>query len=424
MPTPMSSPLDLVVVGLGYVGLPLAREATRRRLRVAGLDVSEEVVAELNAGRSRVDDVSEVDMAEMLSAGFLATVDPSVVADADTTVICVPTPLRIDGTPDLNAIISASNVVRDYLHPGMLVVLESTTYPGTTEEVVLPILEEAGLVVGREYHLAFSPERIDPGNRVWGLRNTPKVVGGHTPECTTVAVRFYEQFVDTVVATKGTREAEMAKLLENTYRHVNIALMNEMLIFSRELGVDLWASIAAAKTKPFGFQAFYPGAGVGGHCIPIDPNYLSFKVRTLGYQFRFVELAEDVNARMPGYVATRAMLLLNEHGKAVRGARIVIIGVTFKPNIADEREAPSRPLARQLLGMGADVAYADPYVERWVVDGSEVERIGDLRDGVATADLAIIVQPHDALDLELVVGAAPRVLDTSGRLSGQNVQRL
>jgi nucleotide sugar dehydrogenase len=278
--------------------------------------------------------------------------------------------------------------------------------------------------VGRDFHLAFSPERIDPGNPSYGLRNTPKVVGGSTPECGTAAVAFYGKFIDTVVPTSGTREAEMAKLLENTYRHVNIALVNEMAIFCDELGVDLWEAIAAARTKPFGFQAFYPGPGVGGHCIPIDPNYLSYKVRTLGYPFRFVELAQEINARMPAYVASRVQRLLNDRRKSVRGSVVLLLGVTYKPDIADERESPSRPLARRLLQMGADLRWHDPHVEEWSVDGEVVPKVEDVSRGVAEADLVVLLQPHSAYDLDEIVSRAPLLLDTRGRVWGPNVDRL
>jgi len=289
---------DLVVIGLGYVGLPLAQEACRAGLTVTGLDVSEHVISGLSAGRSHVDDLSDADIAEMQAAGFTATSDASVIADADTVVICVPTPLTPEGGPDLGAVLGATRSIAAHLRPGHLIVLESTTYPGTTDDDVRPVLEAGGLVAGRDFHLAFSPERIDPGNPTYGMKNTPKVVGGLTPECTQAAAAFYGRFVDTVVPARGTREAEMAKLLENTYRHINIALVNEMARFCHELDIDLWDVIAAAKSKPFGFQAFYPGPGVGGHCIPIDPNYLSYQVQAkLGYPFRFI----DFHSRQPKY---------------------------------------------------------------------------------------------------------------------------
>ncbi|WP_229808248.1 nucleotide sugar dehydrogenase, partial [Actinomadura livida] len=338
--------MDLVVIGLGYVGLPLVREACRAGLRAGGLDRDARVVAGLKAGLSHIDDVSPADIEDMLEAGFVPSLHEDVLDDARTVVICVPTPLSPEGGPDLTAVRGAAETVARRLEPGTLVVLESTTYPGTTEEVVRPILETSGLVAGEEFHLAFSPERIDPGNPVYGVRNTPKIVGGLTPACASAAAAFYGKFVDRVVQARGTREAEMAKLLENTYRHVNIALVNEMAVFCNELGIDLWDAIDCAATKPFGFQAFRPGPGVGGHCIPIDPNYLSYKVRSLGYPFRFVELAQEINDRMPRYVAERAQQLLNREGRALKGARVLLLGVTYKADIADQRESPARPVAR------------------------------------------------------------------------------
>ena len=336
---------DVVVIGLGYVGLPLAIAAARSGFRVTGLDTSEKIVAGLMAGRSHVDDVTDAEIAEILAAGFRATTDETQVEPADVVVLCVPTPLSEAAGPDLSAVRAATVTAGQLVKAGTLVSLESTTYPGTTEEIVRPLLEKAsGLTAGIGFFLAFSPERIDPGNPVYGFANTPKIVGGLTPSCTDAAEAFYAQICDQVIRAKSAREAEMAKLLENTYRHVNIALVNEMAIFCRELDVDLWDAIRCAATKPFGFQPFYPGPGVGGHCIPIDPNYLSYKVRTLGYPFRFVELAQEINGRMPGYVTERAAELLNRNAQPVNGAHVLLLGVTYKADIADQREScrPSR----------------------------------------------------------------------------------
>ncbi|MFL6139022.1 MAG: nucleotide sugar dehydrogenase [Frankiaceae bacterium] len=415
--------IDLVVIGLGYVGLPLARGATGAGLAVAGLDASAAVVDGLNAGRSHVDDLTDDDVREMLAGGFRATGDPRVLAGAGTAVICVPTPLTRDGAPDLSAVRAAAATVAAHLREGMLVVLESTTYPGTTDEVVRPILETSGLVAGRDFHLCFSPERIDPGNSTYGLANTPKVVGGLTPACTDVAVALYGKFVEQVVVAKGTREAEMAKLLENTYRHVNIALVNEMAVFCHELGIDLWDVVSCAATKPFGFEPFRPGPGVGGHCIPIDPNYLSYKVRTLGYPFRFVELAQEINGRMPAYVVRRAQDLLNDHGKPLRGSAVLLLGVTYKRNVSDQRESPARPVARRLLEQGAQVTYHDPYVAAWSVDGQPVRRAVELDAALPAADVAILLQDHDCYAGDALDGAR-LLLDTRGRASGAGVVRL
>jgi UDP-N-acetyl-D-glucosamine dehydrogenase len=411
--------VDLVVIGLGYVGLPLAQEACRSGLSVAGLDLSVPVVEGLQAGRSHVDDLSDADIRVMLDAGFTATTDPQVIAAAETVVICVPTPLSADGGPDLTAVMSATDTVAARLSPDTLVVLESTTYPGTTDELLRPRLETGGLTVGKDVFLAFSPERIDPGNPRYGFRNTPKVVGGVTPACSERAQKFYGRIVDTVVPARGTREAEMAKLLENTYRHVNIALVNEMLRFCHELDIDLWDVISCASSKPFGFQAFYPGPGVGGHCIPIDPNYLSYKVQAqLGYPFRFVELAQEINAGMPAYVARRVQDLLNEQGRALKGASVLLLGVTYKPDIADQRESPAVPVAEKLLSHGAVVSYHDPHVTTWRLGGGqEYTRVPDLDAALATADIAVLLQAHTSYDLDTLAAAAPLVLDTRGKMA-------
>jgi nucleotide sugar dehydrogenase len=384
-------------------------------MSVLGFDVNPQVVAALNAGRSHVDDLSDGDVAKMLEAGFRATTDESEIGAATTAVICVPTPLSEGDGPDLRAVIAATRSVARQLRPDMLVILESTTYPGTTDEVVRPILEESGLSAGVDFHLAFSPERIDPGNLIFGPHNTPKVVGGHTPACTRRAAGFYARFVETVVPTKGTREAETAKLLENTYRHINIALVNEMARFCHPLGIDLWDAIRAAATKPFGFQPFYPGPGVGGHCIPIDPNYLSHSVRAkLGYPFRFVELAQEINATMPAYVARRAQNLLNDAGKPTKGATVLLLGVTYKPNIADQRESPAVPLARELATLGAQMTYHDPYVDTWEVPALRVDRATDLDRAVAAADLVILVQNHREYEADRLASLAKLFFDTRG----------
>lgn len=417
--------VDVVILGLGYVGLPLAQEATRAGLSVLGLDVKPSIVDALNASRSHIDDLSDEDVSEMIRGGFRATTDEAQISNARTAVICVPTPLSQDGGPDLLAVEAAVRSVARNLRRGMLVVLESTSYPGTTDEVVRPILEESGLTAGVDFHLAFSPERIDPGNKDFGPHNTPKVVGGYTSECSARAAAFYSRFVETVVRTKGTREAETAKLLENTYRHINIALVNEMARFCHELGIDLWDVIRAASTKPFGFQPFYPGPGVGGHCIPIDPNYLGHKVRVkLGYPFRFVELAQEINATMPAYIALRAQNLLNDAGLATNGATVLLLGVTYKPNIADQRESPATPLARRLHALGATVSYHDPRVTDWVVPGVEVHRTDDLEGAAARADLVILVQNHREYDADHLASIAKRFFDTRGVTTGAEADRL
>jgi nucleotide sugar dehydrogenase len=376
-------------------------------------------------GESYVDDLNSADIADMLEAGFAASGDSACIGNADVIVICVPTPLDADGTPDLGAVVAATQTVSAVLRAGTLVVLESTTYPGTTENTVKPILEAgSGLTAGSDFNLAYSPERIDPGNPVWGLRNTPKIVGGLTPACTERAIQFYEKIVDTVVPTVGLREAEFAKLLENTYRHVNIALINEMAVFCHEVGIDLWAAIDAAATKPFGFQAFHPGPGVGGHCIPIDPNYLSWVAKRVGYRLRFVELAEEVSERMPAYVARRVQDSLNRMSRPLNGSHVVLAGVSYKANVSDQRETPAKPLVAHLRTMGAEVSYVDSHVDCFVVAGIEVPRILELDEAVHIADIVVLLQAHDEFLEEDVLAGAECVLDTSGRLEGDNVERL
>lgn len=416
---------DLLVIGLGYVGLPLAQEAILSGFRVVGYDLNHELVAGLNSGRSHVGDISDAGIAEMLAKGFRATSKETDLGSPETVVICVPTPLSADSAPDLTAVRAAAEMTAQLLRPEMLVLLESTTYPGTTDEVVRPLLEKAsGLTAGADFSLAFSPERIDPGNPDYGIRNTPKVVGGQTPFCTEAAVRFYGKLCDQVVRARSAREAEMAKLLENTYRHVNIALVNEMAVFCHELGIDLWDAIRCAATKPFGFHAFYPGPGVGGHCIPIDPNYLGYKVRTLGYPFRFVELAQEINSRMPAYVVDRAAEMLNGDSKSLKGARVLLLGVTYKRDVADQRESPVKAIARKLQSRGVDLAYHDPHVATWSIGGKPVQRVENLTAEITTADLVILLQDHASYDLDLISRIARRILDTRGRIAGPQIARL
>jgi nucleotide sugar dehydrogenase len=411
----MDRSVDAVIVGMGYVGLPLAREASTAGLSVIGFDVNPEVVDGLNYGRSHVDDLADADVVEMLGRGFFATTDVRELRRARTIVVCVPTPLSGDGLPDLGPVRAAAASVAEHLQPGMLVILESTTYPGTTDEEIRPILEAGGLVAGTDFALVFSPERIDPGNQNFGPKNTPKVIGGHTSACADAAEAFYSRFIDTVVRTKGTREAETAKLLENTYRHINIALVNEMARFCHDLHIDLWDVIDAASTKPFGFQAFRPGPGVGGHCIPIDPNYLSHRVRArLGYPFRFVELAQEINAGMPSYVARRIQDQLNVDGKPLRGSVVLLLGVTYKPDIGDTRESPAIPLAKTLIQQGAELRFHDPLVKQFAVSGYEVARVDDVYESLAEADIGVLLQDHRSYDVEAMAAVSRRFFDTRG----------
>ena len=416
---------DLTVIGLGYVGLPLAQNACQNGYRVTGFDTDKDTVIDLGNGISHIDGVSDIDIAEMLKAGFRPTDDPGRIEESDVVVICVPTPLNEDGVPDLTAVRQATNSVASRLRAGTLVVLESTTYPGTTEEIVKPILEQGSdLEAGVDFYLAYSPERIDPGNQIWTITNTPKVVGGLTEQCLEQAVKFYEQVVDTVIPTVGLKEAEFSKLLENTYRHINIAMVNEMAVFCHQLGIDLWASIDAARTKPFGFEAFYPGPGVGGHCIPIDPNYLSWVVRSVGFRFRFVELAEEISNRMPAYVAGRVQDALNTEQKSVKGSVVLLLGVTYKANLKDMRETPAVPLAGHLRSLGADVRFYDPYVDRFSTNGEDLEGELDLAEAVGAADLVVLVQAHDEIVNSPCLNSASLILDTRGVLLGTNVERL
>ncbi|MDP9889816.1 nucleotide sugar dehydrogenase [Pseudarthrobacter enclensis] len=405
----------VVVIGQGYVGLPLSEALVEAGFKTVGLDLNRVVVDQLNSGNSHVDDISDHTISSMIAGGYLASCDDSVISDADVIVICVPTPLSAAGGPDLGAVEAAVKSVAENLRPGCLVVLESTTYPGTTENLVLPILEAYGHTLDTDFFLAFSPERIDPGNKTFGLKNTPKVVGGASNESTQRAVEFYSCIVDTVVQVKGTKEAETAKLLENTYRHINIALMNEMAKFCHELDIDLWEVIRAAKTKPFGFQAFYPGPGVGGHCIPIDPNYLSFEVeRNLGYPFRFVELAQEINNSMPRYVVDRLSDALNSIGLPVKGTKVLLLGVTYKADISDQRESPAVHVDKLLRNKGADVIFHDPHVKSWVRDGLVSESESDLASAVAAAQAVVLLQNHSVYDVDAIAEASALFFDTRG----------
>ena len=401
------------VIGLGYVGLPLAEAVSGAGARVVGYDTSAPLVERLAAGNSHVGDVPGQAVKEMLERRALFTTDAAALGDCAVFVICVPTPLK-EKYPDLGAVRAASQVVGAAMSAGDLVILESTTYPGTTKDVVAPILAEAsGLVPGKDFHLAFSPERIDPGNSRYGIRNTTKVVGGLTPSDTAAAERFYSAFVDDVFLVKSPAEAEMAKLLENTFRHVNIALVNEMAIFCRELGVDLNSAIDAAATKPFGFMAFRPGPGVGGHCIPIDPSYLSWRVRQLGYSFRFVELAEEINDRMPAYVVSRSAALLNDVSKPLRGSEILMIGVAYKKDISDVRESPVYSVARRLMTAGASVSWYDPFVESFMVDDATTNRVDELDPvSLRRADLTVVITDHTGIDWDHIREHAQLILDT------------
>ena len=409
----------LVVIGQGYVGLPMALQAAQSGFSVVGLDTNASTVEALNGGWSHIGDVSDDDLKAGLVAGYSASTDASCIADADVVVVCVPTPLSAEGGPDLRPVESAARTIGEHITPNTLVILESTTYPGTTREIFAPLVLGSVLQLGTDVNIAFSPERIDPGNLTYGVKNTPKVVGGLTPECTRAARDFYAQFIDTVVEAKGAKEAEMAKLLENTFRHVNIALVNEMLRFCDELDIDLWDAIDCAETKPFGFMAFRPGPGVGGHCIPVDPSYLSHRVKAkLGYAFRMVELAEEINTAAPLYVANRLTQALNERKLAVNGAKVLLVGVTYKPNISDRRQSPADPLAHRLLLLGAELSYHDPFVPEWLIekDGcvAALSSVEDVYEACGAADIVVLLQPHASYDLDRLADACTLMLDTRG----------
>jgi UDP-N-acetyl-D-glucosamine dehydrogenase len=405
------------VVGLGYVGLPLAVEFARAGLNTLGIDLDPAKVESVNAGRSYIKDVADDDVGALRAGGKLrATDDPAAMADLDTLNICVPTPLRKTKDPDLSFVVSAVEMAASHLRPGQLVILESTTYPGTTDEVVRPILEKQGLVAGRDFFLAFSPERVDPGNAVWHTRNVPKVVGGLTPICTRLARQLYSVSVDTVVEVSSPKVAEMVKLLENTFRAVNIGLVNELALMCDRLGISVWEVVEAAATKPFGFMPFYPGPGLGGHCIPIDPFYLSWKVKEVGFEARFIELAGHVNGAMPRHVVEKVSDALNVHAKAVRGSNVLVLGVSYKRDIEDVRESPAMDVMAELVQKGAHVTYHDPHVPTvsardWpgAVDLASVPLTAD---ALSAADCVVILTDHTAFDRDFIVEHAPLIVDS------------
>jgi UDP-N-acetyl-D-glucosamine dehydrogenase len=405
------------VVGLGYVGLPLAVEFARNGLTCTGIDLDSRKVAALERGQSYIPDVPSSDVRELRIAGRLAaTSDFAVVAELDTINICVPTPLRKTKDPDMSYIVSAVEAIAAHLHPGMLVVLESTTYPGTTEEVVQPLLERGGLKAGVDFFLAFSPERVDPGNATFSTRNVPKVVGGTTPECAKLARALYGTSIETVVPVSSPRVAEMVKLLENTFRAVNIGLVNEIALMCDALGIDVWEVVDAAKTKPFGFMPFYPGPGLGGHCIPIDPFYLSWKAKQYGFEPRFIELAGSVNSAMPHAAVTKIASALNVHRQALNGARVLVAGVSYKRDIDDIRESPSLDVMGLLHEQGARVCYADPHVPtlagRSWLGGYELESVTLDAATLAGVDCVAILTDHRAFDYDMLVATAPLIVDT------------
>ncbi|HUR93604.1 MAG TPA: nucleotide sugar dehydrogenase [Gemmatimonadales bacterium] len=401
------------IVGLGYVGLPLAVELADAGFRVLGFDVQQKVVDGLNAGHSHVKDVTDAQLQAVVRAGrFSATSDMLRLAEPDAVSICVPTPLSKFKDPDVSFIVAATEAVKRTLRAGQAIILESTTYPGTTREILLPALESTGLTVGQDFFLAFSPERVDPGNPTYGTRNTPKVVGGITEDCSRVAVALYQPAIDTLVPVSTTEAAELVKLLENTFRSVNIGLVNEMAIVCDKLGVDVWEVIEAAATKPFGFMKFLPGPGLGGHCIPIDPHYLAWKMRGLNYKTRFIDLAGELNTEMPLFWVRKVAEALNGQGKAVRGAAVLVLGVAYKRDIDDIRESPALDIIRLLEGQGARVSYFDPHVPVFAEDGHEFRSVPLTPETVAAADCIMIVTDHTAVDYRMLKRQAKLVVDT------------
>jgi UDP-N-acetyl-D-glucosamine dehydrogenase len=407
------------IIGLGYVGLPLAVELARAGYRVLGYDVSQRVVDGLNAGRSHIKDVKDADLQEILKAGkFEATTDPARLAEPDAISICVPTPLSKYKDPDVSFIVAATEAVKATLRRGQANILESTTYPGTTREIMLPALESTGLTVGDDFFLAFSPERVDPGNPKYHTRNTPKVVGGITAACREVCCALYQPAIDTLVPVSSTEAAELVKLLENTFRSVNIGLVNEMAIVCDKLDVDVWEVIDAAGTKPFGFMKFTPGPGLGGHCIPIDPHYLAWKMRGLNYKTRFIDIAGEVNSEMPLFWVRKTIDSLNMQGKAMRGARVLVVGVAYKKDIDDMRESPALDIIKLLEQYGADVSYHDPFVPTLEENGHKIASVPLTAKVLQQADCVLIVTDHTALDYDLIRRESKLIVDTRHAMAG------
>lgn len=418
----------IAVLGLGYVGLPLAVVFAESGYKVTGIDPASEKVNAINAGKSYILDVEDEALASLVRSGSLeATSDFSTLAEIDAVSICVPTPLRKTGDPDLSFILSAADTLQRYIHAGMVIVLESTTYPGTTRELILPKLSEnSGLVVGKDFFLAYSPERVDPGRRDWTTVNTPKVIGGITPQCLEVAQTWYRQALKTVVPVSSAEVAEMAKLLENTFRMINIGMVNELAIMCDRLGVDVWEVIEAAATKPFGFMKFLPGPGLGGHCIPIDPLYLSWKLKTVNYSARFIELASEINTSMPRYAVSKVQDALNQHKKALNGSDILVLGVAYKADIDDIRESPALDIIHLLSEKGAQVSYHDPYIHEIQHEELNLQSILDLDESVKKADCVVIVTNHSNYDYEKIMRNAKLIVDTRNALKthGKQIEKV
>jgi UDP-N-acetyl-D-glucosamine dehydrogenase len=408
------------VIGLGYVGLPLLDVFGRAGYSVVGIDVDANKIEMLRKGKSYIEDVPSARIAALVRKGALhATTDFSIVETLDALSICVPTPLRKTGDPDLSFIVTVTEAIAQYLHPGMVIVLESTSYPGTTRDLLLPRCEARGLKVGKDLFLAFSPERVDPGRTDWTTVNTPKVIGGITPQCLEVALAYYGRAIEELVPVSSAEAAEMSKLLENTFRAVNIGLVNEVAIMCDYLGLDVWEVIEAASTKPFGFMKFTPGPGLGGHCIPIDPLYLSWKLKAVNYNARFIELATEINANMPRYVVGKVQDALNQHRKSINGSRILVLGVAYKPNVSDLRESPALDVIGLLRQKGATVNYHDPYVAEVRHESIQLKSVTDLESAVGQADCVVITTNHDAYPWKKILQWSRLVVDTRNALGDE-----
>lgn len=407
------------VVGLGYVGLPLLVEMAKSGFEAYGIDVDERKVAAINAGQNYIEDVDSATLADLVRQKKIqATSNWDIVSELAALSICVPTPLRKTKDPDVSYIVSAADEIAPRLREGQIIILESTTYPGTTDELLVPRFSRPNFRVGENFFLAFSPERVDPGNKVYTTKNTPKIVGGVTPECTRRCVEYYSKIFDTVIPVSSSRCAEMVKLLENTFRSVNIGLVNEVALMCDKLGLDVWEVIQAAATKPFGFMAFYPGPGLGGHCIPIDPHYLAWKLKTLNYTARFIELASEINGFMPHFVVDKVVRALNDDKKPVHGSRILVLGVAYKPNVRDVRESPALDIIGLLRDLHADVVYHDPYVPALSEEGHEMSSVALTPEELAKADCVVIVTNHKCIDYSMVLANAALVVDTRNATAG------
>lgn len=416
--------VELVVVGLGYVGLPLACCASRAGLSVAGFDTDSRVVRQLSDGRSPVHHITDAEVQRLSAEGFTATTDPEILAEAEAVAVCVPTGLTADGAPDLGPLTTACRTAADRVGKGTLIVIESTTFPGATEELVRPLLEARGFTVGTDIHLGYSPERMDPGNPAFSIANTPKITSGSTDLCAKRCAALYERFVDAVVPAAGTKEAELAKLLENTYRNINIALVNEFAVYCHAIGADVWNVVECAATKPFGYHAFHPGPGIGGHCIPVDPEYLLHQAHGRGLGFDLVRAAQRTHHAMPRHVVQRARTLLETAGTPVRGASVVLLGVTYKPDTDDHRHSPAAHIAQELSALGAQVSYHDPYTHDFALTDTPLPRRPDPLEAARCADLTILLQGHRTYDLTELAGTARLLFDTTGRVPGKHAVRL